>query len=118
MEFIFGTFATDELKVVHHRTARRGVQHGFALSPRDPLPGQPVTLTVQTGTDFSADAVACYYTLDGSAPAGSHGVATNGQALALAQVSIEWDAVAWGYVTRWEGALPAQPEGTVVRYRI
>lgn len=118
MEFIFGTFATDELKVVHHRTARRGVQHGFALSPRDPLPGQPVTLTVQIGTDLSADGVACYYTLDGSEPAGARGIASNGQVALLAQTEIVWDAVAWGYMTRWQGTLPAQPEGTVVRYRI
>lgn len=118
MEFIFGTFATDELKLVHHRTARRGVQHGFALHPRDPLPGQPVTLTVQIGTDLAADAVACYYTLDGSAPAGSRGMPVNGQVIRLAQTAVEWDTVAWGYVTRWQGTLPAQPEGTIVRYRI
>ncbi len=118
MEFIFGTFATDELKVVHHRTARWGVQHGFALSPRDPSPGQPVTLTVRVGTDFTADAVACYYTLDGSVPAGSRGVPANGQVVDLQQVAIEWDTIAWGYVTRWQGTLPPLPEGSVVRYRI
>jgi glycosidase len=118
MEFIFGTFATDELKVVHHRTARRGVQHGFALSPRDPFPDHPVTLTVQIGTDFTADAVACYYTLDGSVPAGSRGVPANGQVVRLVQTDVEWDAVTWGYVTRWQGTLPPQPEGAVVRYRI
>ena len=118
MEFIFGTFATDELKLVHHRTARRGVQHGFALSPRDPSPGQPVTLKVQIGTDLAADAVACYYTLNGSVPAGSRGVPTNGQVVRLVQTAVEWDTVAWGYVTRWEATLPAQPKGTIVRYRV
>lgn len=118
MDFIFGTFATDELKVVHHRTARRGVQHGYAISPRDPEPGQPVTLTVQIGTDLAADHVACYYTVDGSMPAGSRGVASHGQVILLAQIATLWDAVAWGYVTRWKGVIPAQPDGVVVRYRI
>ena len=27
-EFTFGTLATDELKLVHHRAARSGLQHG------------------------------------------------------------------------------------------
>ncbi len=118
MDFIFGTFATDELKVVHHRTARRGVQHGYELRPRDPLPGQPVTLHVDLGTDLSADAAACYYTLDGSMPDGARGVAANGQVVRLEPDGITWDAVAWGYVSHWRGVLPAQPEGAVVRYRI
>ncbi len=83
MDFIFGTFATDELKVVHHRTARRGVQHNYEMLPRDPQPGDPVTLMVRLGTDQSAEAVACYYTLDGSPPQGSRGVATNGQVIHL-----------------------------------
>ncbi|RPI96066.1 MAG: hypothetical protein EHM39_11185, partial [Chloroflexi bacterium] len=118
MDFIFGTFATDELKVVHHRTARRGVQHQYKLSPRDPLPGQPVTVHVCLGTDLSADSVACYYTLDGTRPDGARGVAANGQVLRLEPAGITWDAVAWGYVSHWRGVLPAQPDGTVVRYRI
>lgn len=118
MDFIFGTFATDELKVVHHRTARRGVQHEYALQPRDPLPGDAVTLTVTIGTDLSADHVVCYYTLDGSQPQGRRGSAINGQVLPLQQMDIDWDVVAWGYVTRWRAAFPPQADGTVVRYRI
>lgn len=118
MDFIFGTFATDELKVVHHRTARRGVQHGYEISPRDPRPGHAVTLTVQVGTDLSAEHVACYYTVDGSRPAGSRGVASHGRVAHCELIETVWDAVAWGYVTRWQTVLPALPEGVVVRYRI
>lgn len=118
MDFIFGTFATDELKMVHHRATRQGLQHNHTLSPRDPLPGQPVTITAQLGIDRSAEHVTCYYTADGSLPQGQRGVAHNGQALPLQKVDVAWDTVAWGYVTRWQGTLPAQPEGTVIRYRI
>ena len=39
-DFIFGTMATDELKVVHHRATRAGWQRAHELSPRDPLPGR------------------------------------------------------------------------------
>ncbi|MBI5960096.1 MAG: alpha-amylase, partial [Chloroflexi bacterium] len=118
MDFIFGTFATDELKMIHHRTARRGVQHGFDLHPRDPQPGQAVTITVQIGTDVTASAAACYYTLDGSPPQGQRGIAVNGQVIRLSKVDTVWDTVAWGYVTHWRAEIPGQPEGVVVRYRI
>jgi cyclomaltodextrinase len=77
-----------------------------------------VTLTVTAGPDLAAEHVACYYTLDGSEPAGAHGVASNGQALMLERIEVVWDTLVWGYLTRWQGRLPAQQEGTVVRYRI
>lgn len=117
-EFIFGTFATDDLKLVYHRAARSGLQHAYLISPRDPQPGEPVTLTVHLGPETPADHVACYYTLDGSDPAGARGEATNGAAALLSRVAVEWDTLRWGYLSRWEAALPAQPEGTMVRYRI
>ncbi|MBL7183687.1 MAG: alpha-amylase [Anaerolineae bacterium] len=110
--------ATDELKLVHHRATRTGLQHGHDLSPRDPGPGQPVTLAVRVGPDLAADHVACYYTLDGSEPAGAHGVVSNSQVLMLEQAEVVWDTLVWGYLTKWRDTLPAQPEGTVVRYRI
>ena len=118
MDFIFGTLATDELKTVHHRARRLGVQHQHMLHPRDPLPGQPVTITAQIGTDLLADNVACYYTTDGSQPAGARGAATNGHVIRLERVDVAWDTLAWGYVTRWQATLPAQPEGITIRYRI
>lgn len=118
MDFIFGTLATDELKVVHHRADRRGIQHAFHLQPRDPKPGEPVTLLVRLGAGLSADRVACYYTLDGSLPAGQKGVASRGQVVLLEKTSIEWDTVLWSYVSHWQAVLPPQPDSTLVRYRI
>ncbi len=117
-EFTFGTLATDELKLVHHRTARRGLQHSHDLTPADPLPGQPVTITARLGPDLAADYVTCYYTLDGSEPVGARGLAVNGYALPLEKVGVAWDTLVWGYVETWRGELPAQPDGVTVRYRI
>ncbi len=117
-EFTFGTLATDELKLLHHRVATSGLQHDHMLEPRDPLPGEPVTVTVRVGADLSADAVACYYTTDGSEPAGSRGEAANGSAVPLTQTGVTWDTIRWGYVAQWSGVIPGQPEGTQVRYRI
>jgi cyclomaltodextrinase / maltogenic alpha-amylase / neopullulanase len=118
MDFIFGTFSTDELKLVHHRAAQRGVQHAHNRTPRDPLPGQEVVLSVTTGSDFNAARVVCCYTTDGSEPRASKEVALNGTAIALKPVEVLWDTLSWGYLTRWQGVIPAQAEGTVVRYRI
>lgn len=117
-DFVFGTLATDELKLIHHRALRRGVQHAHAISPRDPLPGQPVTLTVTIGPRLKADQVACYYTVDGSQPAGSKGVAENGAVIQFKKQEVQWDTLQWGYLERWQGIIPPQAEGTLVRYQI
>lgn len=117
-EFIFGTMANDALKLVYHRASRSGVQHAYNLSPRDPVPGKPVTLAVALGPDVPADHAACYYTLDGSQPGGSRGQAVRGEIVMLTRTHVEWDTLIWGYRTRWQGTIPAQPDGAVVRYRI
>jgi cyclomaltodextrinase / maltogenic alpha-amylase / neopullulanase len=117
-QVIFGTFATDELKVLHHRLFRRGVQHQHDLSPRDPEPGEIVTLTISVGADVTAEHAACYYTVDGTQPAGSRGVARHGDVAQFEPDGVVWDSVAWGYQTRWKCVLPAQPENTIIRYQI
>jgi len=117
-EFIFGTLATDQLKLMHHRAARRGLQHARDVEPRNPLPGQPITLTVWAGVNLTADAVACYYTTDGTQPAGSRGVAAQGQVARFEPAGVEWDTAAWGYRQRWTVTLPAQAEGVIARYCI
>lgn len=117
-EFIFGTLATDQLKLMHHRASRRGLQHQHELSPRDPEPGQAITLTVYLGTNFSADSVVCYYTTDGSEPRGSRGMAENGETARFDPDGVVWDTAAWGYQARWVCRLPAQPENTIIRYQI
>ncbi|MFN8373626.1 MAG: alpha-amylase family glycosyl hydrolase [Anaerolineae bacterium] len=118
MDFIFGTLATDELKMIHHRVLRRGVQHNHDMSPRDPRPNEAVTLTVRVGQDVDADHVSVYYTIDGSSPMGKRGAALRGKALELTRVDYVWDTLAWAYVAVWVGTLPPQLEGAIVRYRI
>lgn len=116
MDFIFGTLATDALKVVHHRTHYQGLQHSFQITPRDPQPGQTVTLTVRAGADLGINQVACYYTTDGSWPKGSRGIATQGTEIPLRMIGTEWDTIAWNYTTLWRCELPPQIDGTTVRY--
>lgn len=45
-DFIFGTLATEELRLRHIRALRSGISHAQRRSPRDPLPGQAVQLTL------------------------------------------------------------------------
>jgi glycosidase len=117
-DFIFGTLSTEELKLIYHGATHSGLQHAYALAPADPAPGRPTTLVVQVGPDLAAERVAGYYTTDGSDPAGERGVPRNGRVVFFEQVGTEWDIFSWGYRTRWQGSLPAQPEGRVVRYCI
>lgn len=118
MDFVFGTLATDQLRLLHHSIARTGVQHANDILPRDPLPDQSVTLNVLVGQDMPADFVACYYTTDDSPPSGSRGKAVNGRVIFLEHKNIVWDTPSWTFTTIWQCEMPAQPENTIIRYQI
>ena len=117
-DFVFGTLATDALRVAQLRAATLGVTHGHDLHPADPEPMDAVTIRVRVGPAVSADRVTAYWTTDDSDPAGHRGVAERGTALQLTLVGTSWDTLTWGYVDTWQGVIPGQPDGTLVRYRI
>jgi len=118
-DFAFGGIEQDDARRMEYEKLRwQGVRHEYAISPMDPLPGEPVTLTVTVGQGANVDHVVAYVTLDGSAPAGSRGEATNGFALPFHKVEVRWEALVWAFVEVWETTLPGQPEGTFVRYDI
>lgn len=117
-DFVFGTLATDDLRLAQMRAALSGISHGHRIAPADPRPGDAVTLHVSLGPQIDADRVAAYVTFDGSDPAGSRGVAQHGEAVTLHQTGTEWDTLLWGYRELWEGQIAGQPHGTLVRYRI
>ena len=117
-DFVFGTLATDDLRLAQLRAAGSGLHHGHDLDPADPDPEVPVTVGVTLGPSIVADRVTAYVTTDGQDPAGDRGVATVGVAIPLHRVGVDWDTLLWGYRERWEGTIPGQPDGTLVRYRI
>ena len=117
-DFIFGSLSTDELRINHIRAGRSGITHLQQRSPRDPLPGQPVSIQMTVGPDHSFDQAWLYWTDDGSDPAGRHGQASNGHAKPLQLVNTEWDTLVWGYVRRYHGEIPATSAGKVIRYRL
>ncbi len=117
-EFIFGTLATDQLKLIHHRTRHRGLQHAHDISPRDPTPGQAITLTLYIGANFSFDQIVCYYTNNGAQPAGEKGVAYSGEVISFQLDDVVWDTLSWSYQQRWVAVLPAQSTKCYLRYQI
>jgi glycosidase len=117
-DFVFGTLATDDLRLAQIRAATAGVLHGHDLEPADPRPGDAVRIRVTVGPRVVADRVTAYWTADGSDPAGARGRAENGTAIPLTRSAIAWDTLLWGYREAWNGTIPGQPGGTVVRYRI
>lgn len=118
-DFIFGTLATDERRLGYLKAETAGISHRHRIEPADPLPDQPVRLRVTLGPEIVADHVSCYFTTDGSEPAGERGEPAPGTRLAaFARVGSVWDTFLWGYTEEWSGLIPAQPAGTTVRYRI
>jgi len=117
-DFVFGTLATDDLRVAQLRLELAGVHHGHDLSPADPRPGEGIRMGVTVGPPVRADRVTCYFTTDGREPVGRHGRATAGEALELARTSVRWETLTWSYREAWAATLPGQPAGTLVRYRI
>jgi glycosidase len=81
--------------------------------------GQPITVRVKTAYQFQVNQTWLYYTTDGSAPEGSAGVPV-GTTLAV-QMSFESagaDDSPTLHTDWWAGTIPAQPTGTVLRYKI
>jgi glycosidase len=117
-DFVFGTLATDELRLARIIADAAGVLHAHDLEPIDPDPGVPIRVGVTLGRRIDADRVTCYYTTDGQDPAGGHGVANVGTAVELERIAVDWDTLSWSYRERWAGSLPGQADGTLIRYRI
>ncbi len=79
-DFVFGTLATDDLRLARLRADTSGLHHGHDLEPLDPRPGEPIVVRTTIGPTVHADRVTCYVTTDGTDPSGVHGVATAGSA--------------------------------------
>ncbi len=117
-DFVFGDLAASPETLRKLAAALGGVQHQYHLTPLRPTAGAPVLVQATTGPAFPAVAAWLYYTTDGSRPAGEAGQATVGTAVAMAWCETRWADLLWDYLSVWEGTIPAQPSGTLVRYAI
>ncbi|MGQ0601846.1 MAG: alpha-amylase family glycosyl hydrolase [Anaerolineales bacterium] len=117
-DFVFGMLNTEAVRTEQLRVRRGEVTHDQRRTPRDPLPGQSITLELTVGPAQPYDRAWVYWTNDGSDPVGANGQAANGHATPLEADGAEWDTFMWGYVRRFRGVIPGQLAGTVVRYRV
>ncbi|HEV2072771.1 MAG TPA: alpha-amylase family glycosyl hydrolase [Thermomicrobiales bacterium] len=111
-DFIFGTLATDELRLEDIRKRVRGLWHGSRIDPSDPEPGDKVTLTVSAGGDISMREIGVHYTTDGSMPDSSS------PALPMKVLHPRWDTLTWSYIEERSAVIPPQDDGVLVRYRV
>jgi hypothetical protein len=116
-DYFFGSYVTpQELRL--RSVAVNGVQHASEITPRDPLPGQPVTLSIMTDASLPIDRVAVYFTIDGSEAEGARGRAARGQSVLAELQPAQDEVIGETLVHRWTAQLPGQPDGVLVRYRI
>jgi cyclomaltodextrinase len=116
-DYFFSAYVTPQEWRLRY-VAQNGVQHASEIRPRDPQPGDAVTLLITTDAALPISHVAVYYTTDGADPLGAGGVAECGTVV-RATAGAEMDGTATGlHVRHWEATLPGQPDGTLVRYRI
>lgn len=105
-DFIFGTLSTRDLRVEQALSMRRGMWHGGQLAPPMPRPDQPPTLFVTVKTDVAVRRITAHL----SEPMQ--------MAVELQAAETKWDLIDWRYYQLWSAELPAQRDGTLVRYTI
>ncbi len=112
-DYMFGDNILPEKRLAAQRASLAGIQHGFDAFPPRPRSDQAIRLRATTSSDQPIQAVEVFYTLDGSVP-----IPGNCASLAFQAVGVDWEAVDWKYITRWEAVLPPPADGVLIRYRI
>lgn len=108
--FVFGPDRTPQALSAAARRRLSGLSHGSRMSPRDPGPGEGVTLHIEAGASLPLERVFVSYSTDGAPPT------TNSLSLEAEPRTRYWDPLARTYVQTWEARVPGLPEGTRVRY--
>ena len=107
-DFVFGTLATDDLRLAQLRAAVAGVLHAHDLEPLDPRPGEACPVRVRRGVRSCTPTGSPASTRPTAAiPSGERGRATVGRAVDLERTGVEWDTLAWAYGETWAGHDPA-----------
>lgn len=86
-------------------------RHDNSIEPVTPRPDEAVAVSATSGARLSMASAHVSYTTDGSQPGAES-----------SRITMDRGAVTWtpttGYLDTWTATIPAQPEGTVVRYTI
>ncbi len=105
-ETIFGLFFTDERRLNYVKGLQGGVKHLNNLKPHAPKPDDEPVVTVTVESERRIERVLCVLSEPETA------------VFSLTRADIDWDLLNWSYRETWRCTLPAQPEGTLVRYQI
>ncbi len=108
-DHIFGDLDQPENSVAWLNERSRGVRHHHRRSPRRPLPGEEVTLWVSTSADQPVESVHVWLTTDGWRTRTEARVSPH---------KTTFQTALWSYLKVWKAALPPQPAGTMLRYKI
>jgi glycosidase len=117
-EFLFGPLSRPAGRSAAARQERSGFFDLALLEPLDPLPGQPVRLRFRCGVDTAIQWLLVFWSADGTTPAWDDALEPLGttQLGAASALDPAWDTLSWGYSQDWQLDLPAQAEGTLLRY--
>jgi cyclomaltodextrinase / maltogenic alpha-amylase / neopullulanase len=102
--FIFGELGDERSRADYVRRLRRGVTHRRLRDPRDPRPGDAVTVELTAGPACTGEEA--WLEVEGE------------ERRPLEPVGVEWDTLVWGYVRRFRGTIAPREAGAVVRYRL
>ena len=102
--FIFGELGDERSRAEYVRRLRSGATHRRQRTPRDPRPGEAVTVELAAGPACSDEDA--WLEVEGE------------ERRPLELVAVEWDTLVWGYVRRYRGTIAGRPDGDVVRYRL
>lgn len=109
IDHIFGDLDLPENSAPYSIKHLRGVHHDHMRVPAFPMPGQTLELTATTSDEKSYTDVELVYSCDDWKTTSR---------LPFKRGRLAWNTLIWGRVQHWHARLPAQKEGTVVRYRI
>ncbi len=98
---------------LEERHARKATQfrHDNTINPTAPIPAQAVTVTATSGATMLISRAEIWYTTDGSWPN------ADSERIQMTVADVIWTPRT-RYLKQWQAVIPAQPEGTAVRYKI
>lgn len=109
VDHLFGDIDLPENGYAWHKKRWTGVHHYGRKSPLNPRPGEDVELLVSTSSEYPVDRVLAWFSVDEWATRVE---------LEFSRADLHWETPRWGWLQEWIGRLPAQVQGTMLRYKV
>ena len=101
------------LNMIIERESLRAQQfrHDNIITPLAPTPNDFVEITATNGNSLPIMRAEVWYTTDGTLPN------FQSRKVEMEITSVDWQPLT-GYISLWKASIPAQPNGTTIRYKI